>query len=139
MQQFHRLGTVLVILWFVLLAVVFLVVRPELAYSYGHWFHDLVGNLPVLTEVLSLPVLGPAFSSPTDGYSAGFWLAWGFLFLPPLQLVKHGGKDAPAGRADRMAERNARAVDVENIEAAVVLGPAPDFQAGQHLDRKSVV
>lgn len=88
MQQFHRLGTVLVILWFVLLAVVFLVVRPELAYSYGHWFHDLVGNLPVLTEVLSLPVLGPAFSSPTDGYSAGFWLAWGFLFLPPLFLTR---------------------------------------------------
>lgn len=77
------LATLVICLWYVLLGILFFIVRPELAYSYGHWLGEFAGNLPRLTELLSLPVLGPAFSTPNQDYGLVFWLAWGFLFLPP--------------------------------------------------------
>jgi hypothetical protein len=83
-------------LWYALLGVMFLIVRPELAYSYGHWLGGFAGNLPQLTSTLSLPVLGPAFSTPSQDYSAAFWLTWGFLFLPPalaLHRLRRVGND----------------------------------------------
>ena len=90
MLQSKILVTLAVCLWYVLLGVVFIAVRPELAYSYGHWLHDFMGDLPLLTAVLSLPILGPDISTPTEEYSPVFWLAWGALFFPPglfLRLV----------------------------------------------------
>lgn len=85
----HKILAMLVIgLWYALLGVMFLIVRPELAYSYGHWLGAFAGHLPQLTSTLSLPVLGPAFSTPSQDYSAVFWLVWGALFLPPLLLLR---------------------------------------------------
>ncbi len=81
------LATVVILLWYILLAIVFIIIRPELAYSYGHWLHELYANLPQTTASLSLPLLGPAFSTSIQTYSIQFWLAWGFLFLPPLSLL----------------------------------------------------
>lgn len=85
----HKILALLVIgLGYALLGVMFLIVRPELAYSYGHWLGVFTGHLPQLTATLSLPVLGPAFSTPTQDYSAVFWLAWGALTVPPLLLLR---------------------------------------------------
>ena len=82
------LATVVICLWYLLLGVMFLIVRPELAYSYGHWLGPFAGNFPHPTEMLSLPVLGPAFTTPGQGYQAVFWLSWGFLFLPPALALR---------------------------------------------------
>lgn len=84
MLRHHRLAILTLCLWYALLGILFFLVRPELAYSYGHWTVPFAGNLPHLTAVLSLPVLGPSFSTPDQGYSPLFWLAWGALFLCPL-------------------------------------------------------
>lgn len=83
MRPHNYLATLAICFWYVLLGVIFVIVRPELAYSYGHWLGEFTGNLPRLTEVLSLPLLGPAISTPSQDYTLVFWLAWGFLFLPP--------------------------------------------------------
>ncbi len=85
-QQY--LAIMLIILWDALLSVIFMIVRPELAYTYGHWLGGLAGHLPQLTSALSLPVLGPAFSTPSQDYSLVFWLVWGGLFLPSLLLLR---------------------------------------------------
>src|SRR5690242_11068757 len=51
------------------------------------------------------------------------------LRLAALHLVQQRREDAHAGRADRMAERNAGAVDVQ----LVALVPAPAFEHAQDL------
>lgn len=83
-----RLAMLLIFLVYILLGTLFLFVRPELAYSYGHWLGAFAGHLPQLTSTLSLPVLGPAFSTPSQAYQPVFWLVWGTLFLPPLLLLR---------------------------------------------------
>lgn len=88
MRQHKYLALIVIGLWYVLLCGMFLVVRPELAYSYGHWLGAFAGNLPKLTSLLSLPVLGPAFSTPTQSHDTAFWLVWGFLYLPPGLLMR---------------------------------------------------
>ncbi len=55
------------------------------------------------------------------------------------QFARQVGEDAPAGRADRMAERNARSVDVENLVPAVALRPAPALEHRKHLRREGFV
>lgn len=87
MLQPRLLVHLLVCLWYALLGIMFIVVRPELAYSYGHWLQPLHGDLPALTRILTLPVLGPDISTSTEGYSPVFWLVWGALLLPPLRLL----------------------------------------------------
>ena len=64
MRHSRRLVTLMLRLWCVVQDLMFVVVGPELAYSCGHWLHGLGGNLPGLTAVLSLPVLGPEISTP---------------------------------------------------------------------------
>lgn len=81
-------------LWYAVLGIIFFVVRPELAYSYGHWLQPLSGDLPGLTATLTLPALGPEISTATEGYSPVFWLVWGVLLLPPLRLL-HWAWTAP--------------------------------------------
>src|SRR3546814_17519345 len=49
------------------------------------------------------------------------------------QFAEHRGGDAGAGDADRMAEGDTRAIDVELVEAAVLLAPAPRLEQRQHL------
>lgn len=88
MLQHKRLATLVISLWYAVLGSLFFIVRPELAYSYGHWLDEFAGNLPRLTALMSLPVLGPAFSTPAQEYTAVFWLAWGFLFLPPVLALR---------------------------------------------------
>lgn len=75
-------------LWFGLLAGLYAFVRPELAYSYGHWTAGLGGHLPLPTQVLSLPVLGSAFGAEQQGHAALFWLVWGLLLAPPIVLLR---------------------------------------------------
>lgn len=87
MNQYKTLAMLVIGLWYILLGIVFFIVRPELAYSYGHWLHGFSNNLPQITASLSLPILGPAFSSTIQTYSTLFWLAWGLLSLPPLLLL----------------------------------------------------
>ncbi len=94
MGQHKHLSTFVIGLWYALLCMMFFIVRPELAYSYGHWLAGFSGHLPQLTSTLSLPVLGPAFSTSDQDYRVTFWLFWGFLFLPPsllLRFVWHPG------------------------------------------------
>ena len=50
-----------------------------------------------------------------------------------MHLVRHVGEDPPAGRADRVAEADARSVDVEDIAAAVAVRPAPALEHREHL------
>ena len=88
MRQSKILVTLAVLVWYALLSVMFVVVRPELAYSYGHWLHDSMDALPHLTAFFSLPVLGPSISTPTESYSPIFWLVWGALFLLPSLLLR---------------------------------------------------
>jgi len=66
----------------------FVIVRPELSYSYGHWLHGLGDNLPALTANLSLPVLGPDISTLSQNYQPVFWLVWAVMVLPPLFLLR---------------------------------------------------
>lgn len=87
MQRARLLVTLSICLWYALQAVMFVIVRPELAYSFGHWLRELHGDLPGLTAVLSLAVLGPEISSAEQSYSAFFWVTWGLLLLPPLLLL----------------------------------------------------
>ncbi|NEX23763.1 hypothetical protein G3480_26455 [Thiorhodococcus mannitoliphagus] len=94
MLRSRLLVNLVVGLWYVLQGVLFFVVRPELAYSYGHWLHPLRGDLPGLTAALTLPVLGPEISSAAEGYSPVFWLVWGALLLPPVRLL-HWAWTAP--------------------------------------------
>src|SRR3546814_10595851 len=56
--------------------------------------------------------------------------------VPANQFARQIGEDAPAGRADRVAERDARAVDIQYLVPAVVVGPAPAFQNREHLRRE---
>ncbi len=88
MRTHGNLVMLIIGLWYVLLGVMFLIVRPELAYSYGHWLGAFHGHLPQLTSTLSLPVLGPSISTPSQDYGGVFWLVWGALFLPPLMLLR---------------------------------------------------
>ncbi len=88
MRAHRNLAMLVIGLWYALLGVMFLIVRPELAYSYGHWLGEFAGHLPQLTLTLSLPVLGPAFSTPSQDYDSVFWLVWGALLLPPLMLLR---------------------------------------------------
>ena len=83
MLQSRLLVTLMVCLWYALQGVMFIIIRPELAYSYGYWLHGLGDNLPGLTATLSLAVLGPEISSANQGYDPVFWLVWGGLLLPP--------------------------------------------------------
>lgn len=88
MLQSRLLVTLMVCLWYALQGVMFIIIRPELAYSYGYWLHGLGDNLPGLTATLSLAVLGPEISSANQGYEPVFWLVWGGLLLPPLLLLR---------------------------------------------------
>ncbi|MCB1877727.1 MAG: hypothetical protein KDH88_17265 [Chromatiales bacterium] len=88
MASSRLVAVLVVLLWYVVLGLFFVVVRPELAYSYGHWLHGLENNLPGLTAKLSLPVLGPEISTSEQRYSPVFWLIWGFVALPPLALLR---------------------------------------------------
>src|SRR5690606_39561689 len=51
------------------------------------------------------------------------------------ELVQQGGHDAHAGGAHRMAERDARTVDVE----LVLVVPVPALEHGQHLAGEGLV
>lgn len=88
MLRLRRLVTLIVFLWYALQGFMFLVVRPALAYSYGHWLHDFGNNLPALTLHLSLPVLGPEISTYSQSYTMQFWLVWGAIFLPPILFLR---------------------------------------------------
>src|SRR3546814_11695002 len=55
------------------------------------------------------------------------------------QFAEHRGGDAGAGDADRMAEGDTRANDVELVEAAVLLAPAPRLEQRQHLGGEGLV
>src|SRR3546814_7114766 len=55
------------------------------------------------------------------------------------QFAEHRGGDAGAGDADRMAEGDTRAIDVELVEAAVLLAPAPRLEQRQHLGGEGLV
>src|SRR3546814_12580666 len=54
-------------------------------------------------------------------------------------FAEHRGGDAGAGDADRMAEGDTRANDVELVEAAVLLAPAPRLEQRQHLGGEGLV
>jgi hypothetical protein len=88
MLKSRLLVTLIVCLWYALQGLMFIVVRPELAYTYGHWLQRLGGSLPTLTAALSLPVLGPEISTPSQELTPVFWLAWSLLLLPPLLLLR---------------------------------------------------
>src|SRR5262249_58459007 len=53
--------------------------------------------------------------------------------VAPHQFAGQVGEDASTSRADRMAERDARAIDVEHLVAAVVVAPAPALYTCEHL------
>src|SRR5690606_20360944 len=59
--------------------------------------------------------------------------------VPAYKLARQIGEDTPAGCANRVAKRNARAVDVEDVVAAVILRPAPALKHGKNLRRKGLV
>ena len=88
MRQSQVLASLLTTSWLALLSAVFIVLRPELSYSYGHWLGELTGNLPRLTEALALPVLGPSISTASQLHDLPFWLVWGGIFLPPLAFLR---------------------------------------------------
>jgi hypothetical protein len=109
MRRSRLLLACVIVLWYLVLGLVFLVVRPELAYSFGHWLHPFGRDLPSLTVDFSLPVLGPEISSLDPSYRPVFWLVWGALAAPPAILM---------GYAWRVSERLAL------LEAAVYGGAA---------------
>src|SRR3546814_16738131 len=47
------------------------------------------------------------------------------------QFAEHRGGDTGAGDAERMAEGDTRPIDVELVEAAVLLAPAPRLETRQ--------
>src|SRR3546814_12834336 len=53
------------------------------------------------------------------------------------QLARQIGENAPAGRADRVTERNARPVDVQNLVPAVTVRPAPALEHREQIARAS--
>src|SRR3546814_584774 len=59
--------------------------------------------------------------------------------VPADQFARQIGQDAAAGRTDRVAERDARPVDVEDFVPAVVLRPAPALEHREHLRREGFV
>jgi hypothetical protein len=88
MLKSRLLVTLIVCSWYGLQGLMFVIVRPELAYSYGHWLHGLGENLPALTASLSLPVLGPEISTANQDFHPVFWVVWAALLLPPLLLLR---------------------------------------------------
>src|SRR5699024_10402313 len=57
--------------------------------------------------------------------------------LAAIHLTQHGGQDPTAGGADGMAERDARAIDVEAVEVA--LAQAPLAGDGERLRGEGLV
>ena len=57
--------------------------------------------------------------------------------MPPVHLAEQRGQDAAAGGADRMAERDARAVDVEALDV-VVDAPPPGCTASTWAAKASL-
>ncbi len=53
--------------------------------------------------------------------------------------MRHVGEDADPRRADRVAQRNARTVDVDQLAAAVVLCEAPALEHGERLRGEGLV
>ena len=88
MLKSRLLVTLIVCVWYGVQGVIFVIFRPELTYSYGHWLHGLGDNLIALTASLSLPVLGPDISTPSQDFHPVFWLVWAVLVLPPLFLLR---------------------------------------------------
>src|SRR3546814_14374611 len=59
--------------------------------------------------------------------------------VPADQFARQIGQDAAAGRTDRVAERDARPVDVEELVPAGVLRPAPALEHRGTLRREGFV
>src|SRR3546814_12122611 len=59
--------------------------------------------------------------------------------IAAAHLVEHRRSDAHARHTDRMTERNAGAIDVQNVEPAVAFAPAPLLEDGENLGREGLV
>src|SRR3546814_1239762 len=59
--------------------------------------------------------------------------------IAAAHLVEHRRSDEHARHTDRMTERNAGAIDVQNVEPAVAFAPAPLLEDGENLGRGGLV
>lgn len=78
-----------VVAWLGVLGFVSGPVRWEIQHSYAHWIGDSRGDLPALTETVSLPVLGLGPHAPFTQLVR--FVFWTVLWLPPvlaLELVR---------------------------------------------------
>ena len=79
------LGSLALLIWLGTLAFVSGPVRWEYAHSYAHLVEDAGNELPLLTVVIALPVLGLA--SPTFGSVLLQLVFWSVTWLGPVAIL----------------------------------------------------
>jgi hypothetical protein len=90
---------VAILLWYALQLLVFVGVRPELAYSLHHRLGPAGRALPALTAAFALPVLGPGGLDGRPGVL--FHVFWALVFLPPAVLAWRTWREASEADAVR--------------------------------------
>lgn len=79
------LGSIVIVVWLGTLAFIAGPARWELAHTYEHWIEGLGKNLPTLTTIVGLPILGVGTPSVTSMLVRG--LFWAFSWLGPAALL----------------------------------------------------
>ncbi|MGV8039734.1 MAG: hypothetical protein AB2L07_06560 [Thermoanaerobaculaceae bacterium] len=79
------LGSIVIVVWLGTLAFVAGPARWELAHTYEHWIDGLGKNLPALTTIVGLPILGVGTPSMTSTLLRVPF--WAFAWLGPVGLL----------------------------------------------------